>query len=473
MLRLGFAVVAAAISGLLGVPEPTCAEDREAGLAWLEAAIAKEEAVQGEFLRVAFDGDSGDLPVARSDGDPYYEMIPVNADFPESDRERWVSALNRVLVAGSFGRVVVERAGEVFAFPVPLPASVSLVDVPVSAIAAATVCAGSDLRGSESDLIVGSERSPLHVTILHEPDRLILRVASAPRTASAGPYPSGAELQRRFGVGEFVDGDRAWSGPERQIVADALERLPAQDLSIIAGLPFLRTANPPEDRRDAAAWYKWGGLDRAVEFFDAAFADDRAAFVGDPDDPIVASAWPILHELGHAVSFEKPYKAVNGFVARMTAIQLFAIHVREFAVSNLRTERKRLDAIRERLDDLARPLGRFQQAAKGGTLHASPVLSAYREATGGHPVTLYGATDLGEAFAEAYAMYLLDPDALERIQPAALAFFRSGAYQLAPLEVEPPPVIPDHVRKLFQVPEDDAFDAELDQLLEDEVGPLD
>ncbi len=87
--------------------------------------------------------------------------------------------------------------------------------------------------------------------------------------------------------------------------------------------------------------------------------------------------------------------------------------------------------------------------------------------------TTYGKTKLSEAFAESYMLFLLDPRALARIDPAALAFFDSGAYQLEPLRLEPVAEVPQSVRDYLAIPEDEALVDELDSLLEDEIGPLD
>ena len=69
-------------------------------------------------------------------------------------------------------------------------------------------------------------------------------------------------------------------------------------------------------------------------------------------------------------------------------------------------------------------------------------------------------------------LFLLDPRALARIDPAALGFFQSGAYQLAPLHVEPVPEVPESVRNYLAIPNDQELVDELDSLLEDEIGPL-
>ena len=57
----------------------------------------------------------------------------------------------------------------------------------------------------------------------------------------------------------------------------------------------------------------------------------------------------------------------------------------------------------------------------------SPMALVFAEEVGGSP-TRYGATSRDEAFAEAFMLYKRDPEALERAQPGALAWFRAGKH---------------------------------------------
>jgi hypothetical protein len=465
------------IAALILVLAPTAARaDRAEALDWLERAIADEARVQAEFLEVAFNGHSGNLPVADGGERPYYEAVPIKYEQMPSEarRDDWIAALEDAMAASSLHVLEIEMDGGTVRFAVPFDRGLRLSGLPVAVIARLVDVAESERRGLETDALVATEAGPVAMTGVHRLDgRLVLRMGSG----SSGRHPEGAapdseELSRRFGIGPLVDGDAQWSPHERASLAVALAELPAPDLAVIAGLPFRRYVNPPPERSDSAAYYRQSGAERTVNLFDATFEHDGHLFVGDPEAPFDYSVSIVLHEIGHAVAMEKPYLAIHGFVARLESLELLYRHLAEFSVSGIRSERDRLIAVRDQLRDMQRPLGRFRQAATGGTLHASPVHSEFVAATGGYGPTPYGKTKLSEAFAESYKLFLLDPRALARIDPAALAFFQSGAYQLEPLHVEPVPEVPQSVRDYLAIPEDEALLDELDALLEGEIGPL-
>ncbi len=459
----------------LVLPPGAASADRAEALDWLERAIDDEARVQAEFLEVAFNGHSGDLPVPDGGERPYYESVPIRFEEQpsEADREAWVATLERSMEVSSLRELEIRMDRGTLRFRVPFDRGVRLEGLPVAVIATLGPIAKRERRGIETDLFVAAEAGDLSMSALHELDgRLVLRLSEAGARPPPGDAPDSAELSRRFGIGPLVDGDAHWEPQERASLAISLAQIPARDLDVIAGLPFRRYVDPPPDLSDAAAYYRQEGVERSVDLFDAAFARDGQVFVGDPAAPFDNSAWVVVHEIGHAVAMEKPYHAVHGLVARWQSLSLLYDHLREFSVSGIRSETERLRAILERLQDMRRPLGRFRQASAGGTLHASPVHTAFVAATGGHGPTPYGKTKLSEAFAESYMLFLLDPRALARIDPAALAFFESGAYQLEPLHVEPVPEVPQSVRDYLAIPEDPELLDELDALLEDEIGPL-
>ena len=58
-----------------------------------------------------------------------------------------------------------------------------------------------------------------------------------------------------------------------------------------------------------------------------------------------------------------------------------------------------------------------------------PIVQAYGEALDGADApTRYGEASLTESFAEAFALFRADPQALERVAPGALRWFRAGRH---------------------------------------------
>ena len=447
------------------------ADEREDALAWLEHAIEQEADVQAAFMAVAFEGHSGDAPVADPGERAYYESMPIRfeSDPDEWDRGDAVAGLEQQMAASSLRSLEVHLDGGSVAFDRPFGGA-RFDALPIPVLAIATAVASPDHRGVETDVVARGSRSQHWMTARHELDgRLVLRVTeNVP--ADPAPAPDSAELSARFGIGPLVDGDVAWSPGERASLARALALVPARDLEVIAGMPFARDKEAPPEL-EAAAYYDQ--IARLVRCFDATFEHDGGLFLGEPDAPHDYSVRVIVHEIAHAVAYDKPYQAIQGFVARAESMRLLYDQLGQLSIGGLPSERERLIRILERLNDVTRPLGRFRQAAAGETLHASPVHTRYVELAGGYGPTPYGREKLSEAFAEAYALFLLDPAALARVDPAALAFFRSGAYQLDSLHVAPVPEVPDFVRDYLAIPEDAELEDELDAMLEAEIGPLD
>ena len=60
-------------------------------------------------------------------------------------------------------------------------------------------------------------------------------------------------------------------------------------------------------------------------------------------------------------------------------------------------------------------------------MKVGPVLSAYKRVKGkSRGPTPYGTTSLAESFAESFALYRVDPNALRRVMPKVYRWFKSG-----------------------------------------------
>ena len=159
--------------------------------------------------------------------------------------------------------------------------------------------------------------------------------------------------------------DGPWSDRERALLHAALGRLPRAVRTAIADVTFVRDPRPPR-RANAAGEYDPRA--HSIRLYDSAFERSWTRFGAASGSIADTTLMSVVHEVGHA---------------------------------------------------LDRPVllsGRFSSATGGFRAAAAH--------DGSVAITDYGATDLVEHFAEAFAMYVLDPQLLELLRPAVSAYFR-------------------------------------------------
>ncbi|HEY2993290.1 MAG TPA: hypothetical protein VGM22_10775 [Methylomirabilota bacterium] len=165
--------------------------------------------------------------------------------------------------------------------------------------------------------------------------------------------------------------DGGWSDGERALLHTALSRLPNAARPAIADVKFVRTSATP---RPANAAGQYNPRSHTILLYDSAFERSWTRF-GSAAGRITDTAFmSIVHEVGHA------------------------------------------------LDRPVLQSGRFSSATGG--------FRAAAARDGAVPITDYAGTDLVEHFAEAFALYVLDPQLLEQLRPAISAYFR----ELLPLD---------------------------------------
>ena len=157
-----------------------------------------------------------------------------------------------------------------------------------------------------------------------------------------------------------------------------------------------------------------------IELYDAAVSPN-SSFVGPLQDPSTRPLSVLLHELGHGLMYNPERTGRLLLREIQDAIALDRVM--------LETEEVRSDP--ERYKAMHAQLSRRIEAANNiaAWLGSSPVLDSYLVAVGDEPApTTYGRTRGREAFAEAFALWHLDRDALVRTSPKAAAFFDAGRH---------------------------------------------
>ncbi|MEQ1505875.1 MAG: hypothetical protein ABMB14_26810 [Myxococcota bacterium] len=278
-------------------------------------------------------------------------------------------------------------------------------DVPPEAAYAVWSFAEGWARGAELDIQVDVGQGPRAVTVWWSVDRrAVVDWSDAVPWAVADPGPPEA-IAARFGLA-------AVSGPftadELADLATGLAALSHRELAAVRGLSFDRSDTSPRAPRRELAYYDPNPDPATLSLFDLAFDADRTGFVGPVDRPIRSGAMTVLHEVGHAL-VDLPSR--TAYAAYATAYDRY------------------LAAPDPATSELAYGVVRAAWRRYRGIGPRGPVIAAWQRFRAGRPgPSTYGFRAPHESFAEAFALYHLDPAALDRALPGAVAWFASGAH---------------------------------------------
>lgn len=314
---------------------------------------------------------------------------------------------------------------------------------------------------------------------------------SAARLPTTAPGAA-TEVQRRFGVGPFVDRAGRWTAAELGFVAAALGRMTREERAVLGDVPFVRDRVGDGGPEGESAYYELKGAEAAIVVLDSTFDAPILSFVGTPDSPFAPATFVVLHEAGHAIARASvraqatvvdraversrgasgvasgaydDYLVVRAEYERKVARVQEAVASYNLIVDRLQdsgggadraallTELERLGGELDRGKvDLAEVEARVEAAGRrveaentaAGQARAdaeaqiaearrlaedSPLLVAFTDVPGaGLGPTSYGREGLSESFAESYALFRLDPDALRRFSPQLHDWFARGEH---------------------------------------------
>lgn len=376
---------------------------------------------------------SGGLPSrtqvdSRGWGQAHYEWMRIEGPFNEVDRPEIVAGLTTWLQDSAITRLAIVRAERVDWIDAPWKANDAMQELPLAALVAAVTAAPADFRGAEMDLWLEVSGQRHAVTARHELDhRLVVLLPDPEPVLEPLERTTPEELIERFGVGPIENGAARWTPDELGVLSRGLSLLRPAERIAIQGLPFRREESSVSDRRASFALYRSEGDQRSIEVYDGAFRNDPFAFIGDLEAPRRVSLRVVVHEIGHAIARFEGWQLSVAVGGRYAALKELRDEFNRLGRSFPEREAPRFErmkrGIRELNDSWNEARSRLESAAS-----ASRALAGYHAATRGRAPSEYGKRNLGEAFAEAFALYVLDPRALERIEPAALEFFESGAH---------------------------------------------
>lgn len=244
-------------------------------------------------------------------------------------------------------------------------------------------------RGGEHDLRVRvAKRGTTPVTVLVDLDGR-MQVITGRAEKPEGKAPSEAEIAQRHGLDGGLPG--TWGERERRALDEALASLSDAEREVVRTVRFVRL--PKGQSPDQAAVYEQNGCKASIALFSSGLGSDRYRFVGEASAARSAALHAIVHEIGHAIE-----KAPS--------------RQRHCASDKARGDQKNA-LIRE-----GNALG-----------HDNGVVRAYLDVLGGLPApTDYGTTSDAESFAESFALFHVDPAALQRTRPKVAAWFASGGH---------------------------------------------
>lgn len=248
--------------------------------------------------------------------------------------------------------------------------------------------------GGENDIRVRirsrSGREDVPVTVEHDLAGHIV-VKSAPDQARKRPEgaPGAASIQKRFGLASRLPG--RWHSSERSALVEALEELSPVELEVVRPLGFERHNKAPGGNVSRAALYRRQGCAGTIILYASGVQTDRYRFVGSVRKPRNAALHSLVHEMGHAFEQELARRAFcRAKSSRGTRAQAWHKLGNDWSDRN-------------------------------------PVLDGYLQVLQGAPApTDYGNSSPRESFAESFALFHVDPDALERTRPEVFRWFAEG-----------------------------------------------
>lgn len=239
--------------------------------------------------------------------------------------------------------------------------AVALADADVDVLRVLKVLLNGDqpFQGAELDLFTGPSGQRVPVTVRWEGDTI--EVERGPVWRPVWERTSRGIVAGRYGLRSIDDGSRPWNRALLGMVERSFERLDEREREILVGMS-LRADHEYEPRAgDPVVPFRPGAMYRADQHAIQVFdASFGPSFVGRVDDPEPAGVFMLLHEIAHA----------------------------------------------------------FDATAEG-----QPPSERFAEQVPDVFVTPYAASSREEAFAEAFALWRTDREALVRISPEAARFF--------------------------------------------------
>ena len=225
----------------------------------------------------------------------------------------------------------------------------------------------------------------------------------------------------------------SWKPDERDVVLEAVGRLPDAQLAMIEGATFERGGASGPDPKEAG---HYDVETHTIMLVDKAFVPSASRFSVPTTQAVGFATHAVMHEIGHAIDVRK-FRAANTALAAAAAALRSEFGAFETPRGSGRFEnipQDRMPRFNQLMADVTKarkgidtPTTESGHKAEKDTITADPnAKTDFRAAVakdGGVRTTPYSDESWAEAFAEAYTLYINEPDSLRRLRPAVFAFF--------------------------------------------------
>jgi hypothetical protein len=241
------------------------------------------------------------------------------------------------------------------------------------------------------------------------------------------------DLQTKYKI-TVEKGNKDWSGSDLEDLKWALSKLTKEEAGALEGYKFLRWTTR-QDRAKVDASYKDPGKDECgfheldikgktykISMYDGCFKDPEA--VSDTMAGVAIGRFNLLHEIGHAMQWVEMRRTWEKYDK---ALKEYNAAVDEYNKASAGDQKKMKGKV-DKLDKESEAAGKKYEAAKTRAIDELQKLIAGKEA-----LTEYSKTDAEEAFAEAFALYKVDPKGVKKINPKLYNWFSKHGH-LNPLK---------------------------------------
>lgn len=306
----------------------------------------------------------------------------------------------------------------------------SLTAVPTASLAALKAALSEEARGAEIDLLLpGEHGEPVAVSAHYEPNGTIVITQGPPLPASKRTPPTADEVRARHGITPSDLGEVRWTAPYLEVFDRALALLGNEEKAFVSRILFVRehrSREPANQGVNVVALYTSGAGAARIELYDNLIAADRYMFIGQPHAPQPASVRAILHQIGHALAEASQAAAQRDLMSAVSAYQSDEKKLSQW-IESREGEAPTEEQVGDFLDKIHRvevTSHRVQHVGPEG-----PVIRAFRRARGNSSgPTLASESDVEESFADSFALFRSDPEALRRIDADALTWFGSHGH---------------------------------------------
>jgi hypothetical protein len=269
----------------------------------------------------------------------------------------------------------------------------------------------------ERDIRLRSAKETRIVSVRPEPKGL-WKISESRTWSPTYPDVPREDLNTLYRFDGFHSQGSIWTEEQISIVADALRVLEPRELNYLSGLTWIRESG--DSRTPLAGLFRFenkgDGTTQSITLYDKTFKGLSYSFCGTIDAPYSAAHVVIVHELGHLLS-DQP---------RIAYGNQFNKTVDEYNMQVSRFNQTQDKSILPSINSLQSKIAKMERNPIVGH---GPIVEAFlaNRSTDKGP-TRYADFDDDEAFAESYALFKLDPEALRRIDPPLYQWFASRAY---------------------------------------------